>query len=823
MGIKVIARQLGRAPIFSLGFIALLGWGIAAETSLLSVIDAICIRPPDVYRPEQLVRIFQHRSNGSDRVNFPYLFYRYLIERSTSFATIAGELDEEAVISKPAPAEQARIALVTPEFFPLFDVKPLYGRSLLQSDDSAISGAPPAVLSYAYWDRAFNHASFSPGQGIQLDGRPFEIVGVMPRTFHGLSVDTAPDVWIPFSTLQQIESDTHRVQNPYLVLMARLKSGSTLSLASAETTTIWERAMREYWPTMYPNLPAARRSLEEDLQLGVALESGRTGFSELRTRYRSAWTLLGWSSLFLEILLCANLATLVFARNSTRGESLSVRFALGATRPKVARELLTENLILTLVGGTVGIVVAYGMVPIVLRNLPPIRDIFNNRLITTVIAGRDWRPLMIGIGLIAMAVVAVCPVPIAIASKPPLNFRPIQHTLIRESRIRNVLIAVQFSIYTLLLGCAFLLGRSIKNLRSVDVGYDTDHIATVTVDPKLLAYHIPDISALRTRMIHDVAAIPGVVSVATASIPVMRGSGMKFSVAPLGALISPDMAQPNASFNSVSPGYFMTMGMRIIAGHIYSSTSTPQATPSGPAPAVVTETFAKRIFPNEDPLGRVFGPIGHQAAFQVVGLVSDVKYRSLREPIQPVFYIDDWASDNIVLYIRTRFDPRLILNSVQLAIHRIDPRLPLTDADTMGAEIDASTFGDRLNARLADAYALFAAVLSAVGVYGLMTLDVTRRRKEIAIRLSLGATRIKALVVVAKQYSIALLLGVVTGLLLCDAIGHSIQSLLYGVSAVDPYSLCFSALFVIIVACSVAAFPLWRTAHVDPSRALREE
>ena len=816
---KSVFRRLARSPIFSLTFCVLLTCGIASNTALLTLVDAICFRPLSVPHPEQLVRVVQRVPDGRERTVFPYMFYEALRDRSSAFAHVAGELDEQVVMSKAIAPEMIHVHLVTPGFFQLFSVPALYGRRLVSGDETASSTTPPAVLSYFFWRQEFSASQGAIGQTIDLDGHPFVVVGVMPRSFNGLSADASPEVRVPFRALSLLAKDKHETINPFVSISARLKPGTNRLEAETQTIAIWRQAITRYWPQMYPDSPAADASLNEDMRLGVGLESGRRGVSEYRSRYGTGWFVLALSSLVFEIMLCANLATIVLSRNIAYSNDIATRIALGATRRRVLTELLLEGAVLAMIGAAAGITCAYGLVPVLTLALPPIRDLMNSHITTALVVGRDFRPLVIGSVLSLISYFAFGLAPAVYASARAVTVGLQSGRMSRSLRGQNSLLFIQVVICTLLMACAGMLSRTVLKLRQVNVGFDSPHVVSFTVDPRLVGYTQQNITTFVSSVTENIKQLPSVVSVGSARFPVMRGSGMKLTVMPDGTPM-PESMPPNTSVNSVSPSYFQTMGVRLIAGRPFSR--MPVGKQSSSIDVLINQAFAQRFFPNTSPLGRHFGTRRDQALFEIQGVVSDAKLRSVREPIQPTFYTNELGPDRVLLYVRTAGTPSSIIEPVRKLIYSLDPRLPVTDVHTLAEEIDLSIADDRLNAWLANVFALFAIVLSALGVFGLVALIGHLRRKEIAIRLALGATRTDIMEVVGRGLAIILTIGIAFGLSVLVIVAKFLQSLLYGISTFDPSSIVISIVGIAFVALVAASIPLARAAYIDPAAALHE-
>ena len=807
----------------------LLAWGIGSGTALLSLVDAVSFRSLEVRHPEELVRVVQHNPALRTWTSFPQTFFEALQTRNEAFSAIAGESELQAVLSEPAPAQQIHVSFVTAQFFSLLGVPALYGRVLTPSDDRDASGSAPAVLSYSFWNTRFHRDPRIIGQTIVFDNHPFMIVGVMPRSFHGFSADTTSDVFAPSHTFGLVFTKNGRTSPYWLSIMARLKPGVTRSAAEAATLAIWQQAITRYWTGRLPaDGQSARDGLAEDLRLGVQLESEKRGNSVLRDRYGAGWVLLGASAIVLEILLCANLATIVLSRNAANTNDIAVRLALGASRGQVLRLLLCESALLAAMGTAAGILVGYLLIPLLVHVLPPIRDFGTDLLTTAIDVGRDARPLVIGLMLGIGSFLGFGCAPAWIASRTPVREGLESGRTSRKLGAQRRLLLLQVALCTLLLACASLLARSLVHLRGANPGFVSERLVSFTFNPGLRGYSGDQASRLHERLMAQVQALPGVASVAAARFPVMRGTGIKTVFAPQGVTIPPN-APLNVTLDSVSDNFFATMGIKIIEGRNLPQNQehAPVKEEHGPgkvAYVVVNQALARLFFPGASPLGRRFGPAGYQDAYEVVGVVSDAKFRSLREAPPPTVYEDaaHLAQMSRVLYVRTKLPAETLIEPVLKIFAALDPTLPVTDVATMEEELDATTAGERFNARIASAFALFAAILAGLGIYGLMALVVTQRRRELAIHLAVGAPRSRVVALVSRQFLFAVAGGIAAGLSAAWFLAPLLRSMLYNIAPNDPVSLLTPLCAVALIALLGSLGPLLRTLSIEPATALRQ-
>jgi len=799
-------RTLLKSPGFTLIAAALLAVGIGANAVIFGALDAILLRTLPARNPEQLVHVVQDVPRIGHRSAFPYSFYRALLEHSTTLSVAFGEEEEQVAMEKPTPAEEIRVHLVTPEFFNVLNASALLGRTLTPADADS-QGMPPAVLSYGFWQRRFDGGRGAVGRTIQLHGHAFAIVGVLPREFNGISIETAPDVCVSLRAAPLLETTAKitPMESQALDLAGRLKPGVPRARAQEEVRAMWLQATAN----------------DQDVRADpLLLDSLEHGTSILRQKFTGALQLLIASLALLQLMVCAKLAGLRVARGARRSGEMAIRLAIGATRMRLVRQMLAESAVLTLLGAVGGIALAYFAAPLLERGLPPVRDLATSRLALAIDFSPNRRVLFYSVLVSALTALLFGMAPALSAARVSLD------SVLRGARSaggwkgRQFLLVLQIALCTVLLAGAGVLMRSFRQLRDMDPGFASAQVVSFTANPYLVGYSDAQGTALRLALTERVRQIPGVDAVAAASRPLMRGSGMKTTVVPLGQKATPaDFL--NASFNTVSPGYFETVGMHTLAGRTFRDSD---ATSQKPFPAVVNQAFVRRFFPEGNPIGRQFGygsPKDLTPRYQIAGVVTDAHYRSLREPIQPTLYtlLDD---GNFVLYVRTHRRPESLIQPVRQAFTALDPALPFTEVHTLAEEVDDSAAPERLTAILASIFGLFAALLAAVGLYGLLAYAVAQRQREIGIRMALGALPRGIARLIGGQALVLVGVGVVLGLAAAFLLAPLAGTVLYGVGPADPLSMAAAAVLVALVAALAALIPAARAARVDPAIALRE-
>jgi predicted permease len=466
-----------------------------------------------------------------------------------------------------------------------------------------------------------------------------------------------------------------------------------------------------------------------------------------------------------------------------------------------------------------GIVVGYLLIPILIHVLPPVRDLRTAHLTTAIEIGHDARPLIIGLILAIGSFLGFGCAPAWIASRMPVRMGLQSGRVSHRLGAQHRLLLLQVALCTLLLACASLLTRSFLQLRATNPGFDAEHLVSFTFDPELRGYSDNQANRLRERLMGQVQILPGVTSVAIAQWPLMRGTGLKFLMAPRGRKMSTD-SPPNVTFDAVSENYFETMGMKILEG---------RGLPAGHMPAkvhlaVVNQALARELFPGMNPTGQHFVYVDTPIEGEIVGVVGDSKFRSLREPPSPIIYekASDLGRSRSVLYVRTGCRPESLIEPVQKVFAFLDPTLPVTDVATMEEELDALTAGERFNARIALAFALFAAILAGLGIYGLMALIIAQRRHELAIHVAVGASRSSLVILVSRQFVVAVAGGAFLGLGASLFASPILRGSLYGVKSNDATSLLAPLSAVAIVALLGSLLPLLHAMSIEPAVALRQ-
>jgi predicted permease len=820
--VRFALRILGRNRGSTILIVSLLALGIGLSTTIFSLFDAVLLRPLPVRHPEQLVRMVQRLPMPLGvRSEVPYAYYKALRDRSKTLDSAFGETEwyEHFRMTEPQPAEDITVRAVTPEFFDALGVRPLLGRLLTTDDATRKFDTPPAVLSYDFWRKRFGGDARSIGKTFTINGHRFSIVGVTRRDFHGFSVDSGPEVRIPLRVYSLLMPD-FKIERSYLELAGRLKPGITQSQAEAECLATWYPVMKEYYRNVEKHPPETDSAL---LKRGIEIESLERGTSILRDNFGNVFRLLMASVGLLLVIVALNVAGLLVTRAAARHQELAVRLAIGGTPLRLARQLLVEGALRSVLGATAGVIVALIAIPLAVRSMPLIRGLDTSIIPVSLDAGLNWR--VFAFLLLSSAATTLIFTVSPVLAILRFSIDRVLRTARSSScfRGRQLLITAQLALCTFLLASAGLLVRSFKQLRDTPSGIAVDSIATFRCDPGTSQYSSGAIDALIER----VREIPGVISAATAASGVMLEHGVFSTVAPAGQRITHgDFIDSN--LNQVSRDYFTTMGMHLIAGRNFIPSDARQPNQSTPTKTIVNEAFVRRFFPGTNGTGKRFGSGVEgeiaSASAEIVGVVRDAKYRSLRDPIRPMYYSiqTDFHSD-FTVNVRTRMTPETIIQPVRQALASIAPDLVLIETGTLAQSVDDTMAFDRITATLASLFGAMAALLVGIGIFALLAYAVTQRQREIGIRMAIGARPVDVAKLIAAQTVMMTAAGIIAGLAAALLMGPVMRSLLYDISPADPVALAAAAIFVVLIAIAATIGPTIAAIEIEPAETLRAE
>ncbi len=820
-------RLLAKTPVFTAAAVLLLALGIGANTLIFSVVNALLLRPLPVSHPENLVRLIEVHPNGFVTWDLPYNLCDALASSDKSLSDVICQGEADVALRYGTSTERVRVHLVSPNFFSSLGVRAYAGRTLMAEDER--TRAMNCVLSYEFWRQKFQGSASVLGRKITLGGHPFTIIGISPKAFNGLTVDTSPDIRVP-AACDRLLVKSYAEMSPsarplFGQIFGRLRPGVPLERARREVDALLNTAYADELDRIFPAAKGTSR-VSGVLNSRLRLESVANGVSTLRPQFSRGLEILMAGVALLLLMACANVAGLLLARSAVRGQEMSVRLALGASPARIVRQLLTEGLLLAILGGVAGTLLARACLPLLVAGLPPIRDRGAVLQRLAVHIGIDVHVLGFTLGITLLTVVLFALSPALRSARADIDSTlRAARTATRRPLFRRLIVAGQVSLCTLILLGAAALVQTLERMRSMDPGFDRAHVVTFTIDPSLRNYKPEQSRALSKALLEKTRALPGVAAASIASRALMRGTGIKGTLGPAGARINATDFL-NSSINNVTPGYFESIGMHLTAGRDFNwfdQNRTP------PHKVIVNQTFVRKLFPGRNALGERIGSPDStglaRADDEIIGVVSDAKYRSLREPIPPTVYgpeVDGFDSD-FILHVRTRKQPQMIITPVREALHSLDPELPLIEIHTLQEEVEASLWQERLLAWLATMFGAIAALLASIGLYGALDYAVKSRTREIGLRMALGAEPARILGLFSTETLVLIAGGVGFGLCAYAGAALALRRVLFGVHAWEPVSVIAVVLIVALVGAIASGPATYRALRIDPASALRVE
>lgn len=799
-------RILHKSPGFTAVAVLTLAIGIGANTTIFSIVNAVLLRALPYSNPDQLVLIFNVPQKQPDALSsISYRDFTDVREHNHVFSAMAGNAFHDLTVTGDGEPFIVNTADVTPEIFSLLDVKPLAGRALA-SEDGREGAAPVAVLSESLWRSRFASNPEVIGQSIALDRRSFTIVGILPASFRYPDGAAHQDVWIPVIQDPLFGPLTQRPGTRVLGGIARLKPGVSLTQAQAEMNMIAARLAAQY--------------PEQD-----------SGFTLKVQPYRQAvigsvesplLILLGAVGLIL-LISCANIANLLLSRATSRVREVAVRLALGASRARIIRQMLTESAVLGLIGGAAGVLIAAWAVRILGPFLPP--------QITRI------GSIHVGGSVLAFALLLSFAAAMVFGLAPAIFATPMRlQTNIAEGgertgahggqNLRSCIAITEVSLATVLLVAGGLLIRSFARVTSVNPGFDSNRVIEAEVSLPRFQYATPrqwtDFSNELLTRLHEQPGFEE--SAIGAPLPMDRQGAATLRFGIVGNAPLPEGKLPVADYATVSPGYFHVMRIPLLRGRLFNEEDSP----SHPMVAIISETLARRFFHSEDPIGRQmkFGfPPNGDVTREIVGVVGDVRDVSLSRQPGPIMYVPFaqeplWGGEVVV---RSSMSDSAVAAGVRQAVHAIDKDLPVTDIASLSNALDLSIAEERFRTFLLGSFGVIALILAGVGIFGVISYFVSQRTREVGIRMALGARRQDIMRLILGQAMKLALLGVLIGCAASLLLTQWMAGLLYGVSARDPLTFFVVAVTLLAVAVVACCIPAVRAIHVDPMSALRYE
>ena len=796
-----ILRSLARTPLFTGVVALLLALGIGANALMFTAVDALLLRPLPVPHPEEIVRLGVPRSPAFTSYQHPYVYARVLRQRAHAFSRVFASYAVDMAFSWGKRMENVTGNTVSGNYFAALGLVPARGRLLTTDDEER--RAPVAVLSHAFWKRAFAGREDAIGQTIHLRGSPFTVIGVLAPGFVDLDLENRPDVWIPISAASQAQ------------IYMRLRAGVTLAQAAAEVRALFP----EMVDADFAASPGAK-GIEHEKQMHPVLNSAERGVSTLRKQFTGAANAVMGGVVALLLLVCGNIGGLMLARAEAQGREVAIRLSLGASRWSILRRTLLEAVVLCAAGGVGGLLIARCCGPWLLGFLPARRPLAIDLI-------PDARVVAFAALICIFSTLAMSLFPAIGAFRADLGgIMGRQSGRASRPRLRRGLVAFQVALATLIMTGSFALVRTLETLRAGDPGFRREGLIVMTLNPRVAGVKSEAVPAIFDEVMRRARALPGVEGVSLAQCALMHGIGFKSSAGRTGSRIAfADML--NVSLNGVSLDHFANLRMRIVRGRGFE----PADNRGAPRSAIVSESFARQFFPGMDPIGQTFGTGALGAVIRpdkrIVGVVNDTKYRTMREIPPPTIYslLDDdgFFYESMVMQVSVRGATAPTEAALVEMLRGVGPGLAPTDLVTMEQEIDTSLWQERLLASLSAIFALLATVLAGLGLFGMLAYGVSRRTREIGIRVAIGATVGRIAGMIARDAAAAVAPGLALGLAAYAACSSAVAALLYGVTRWDAVSIVGAACCLMAVAMVATFFPAVRAAGIQPSQALREE
>jgi predicted permease len=826
--VRYAVRTLAKNPAFSTVAILTLALGIGANTAMFSLLDQVVLRLLPVSHPDQLVIVREtgnHYGNsyGANTISWP--MFEDLRDNNQVFSGMFCRFPASVTIGDGDRAAQIPAELVSGSYFPILGVGAALGRTIAPDDDAVPDSRPVVVLSYSFWQSYFDGDRNIVGRTIELNSNAMTIIGVAQPGFDGVELGVPAKIFVPI--MMKTEMTPHsdglkdrRRRLSWVTAYGRLKPGVSSQQAELSLQpllhSILEMEVQQPEFTRYATAADRQLALRNRVELLPGSDNGLREYMR-----RPLWLLVALTGAVL-LLACANLANLLLARATTREREFAVRLAIGASRARIVRQLLIESLLLSAAGAVVGLALAFLVDRVLLRIYLP-ADAAAEFVVSPIPDGRVLA-FVVGAMLLTSMVLGLLPAVRGSRSEMTLSLNDRSGALSSGAiSFRRLLVGIQVALSLLLLVGAGLFVRTLRNLESMGPGFRTDHILTFRIDPSLNGYSDEQTKSLYQRLDINLQSMPGVTSVGFSTMPLLKGYAWQNAVLGKDFEGAPIEEQPVLS--NIGPDYFATLGIPIIAGRAITAQDV------GPGKyAVINESFAREYFPGRNPIGQRFGLVNDMEPvtpdIEVIGVIPDRKYRDLRETPPPQAYFPYWEDAHfrfMNVYLRTQVDPRQIEGELRERMRQFDPRVPVVGLQTMNEQIGFSLRTERLVASLSGVFGGLATLLAVFGLYGVMAYVVTRRTREIGIRIALGALRSNIIAMIMREVFILIGAGLAAGFSLTLILADLIRSQLYGLNSRDPLTFIGSAIVLTLAAGLAGFLPALRASGVDPTTALRQE
>jgi putative ABC transport system permease protein len=824
-------RMLAKNPGFTAIAVLTLGLGIGANTAIFSLMNQILLRRLPVRNPGELVVLHDPgpltgrlSSDGDNTESFSYPMYKGLREGSANVCRMLARSAFDASIAAQGQTERARGEFVSGNYFEVLGVSPALGRVFTLDDDRVPGAEPYVILSHSYWQRRFAGDPSVLNKTLRINNVEMTVVGVAQAGFYGVQIGQTPDVFVPLMMTPRMTLDSTAIDgwnNYWIKVLARRKTGLSNQQVAAGINAAYRPLLQEQLPKITGWNEQKRQAF---LNKSILLSSGAHG-RIVAQRDAGAPLIALFAMVALVLLIaCTNVANLLLARGAVRQREFAIRGAMGASRGRLIRQLMIESVLCAVGGGLLGLVLGSWLnsvlTPMVVDNAGFLGlsakldlNVFGFAVAATLVSGLFF-------GIIPAWRVTQNSVTDVIKDQGSTSSASVSHV-----RFRKVLVAGQVAFTMLLLAGATLFTRTLWNLRNTDLGIRTENVISFSIAPVLNGYDVHRTIALVDRLRGRFAAIPGVRSVGTSEIPTLTGDREGSNITVEGGVQLPE-EQQDVDFVSISVGYLSTLGVPLLAGREFTEADNATSLKV----AIASESMAKQFFPGRNPIGMHFAFGGGNKVkpnIEIVGVVKDVKQDHVKDsgafPYVYVPYSQRPELSGMTFYVSTERDPLLLASSLQNEVRLVDPNLPVYGVKTMERVVEDDLFSARLVAVLSGSFASLAALLAALGIYGVLAYLVVQRTREIGIRMALGAESGDVRKLIVKEVGSMVVIGVAVGLPLAYVMARLSESLLFGVSAASPTTYALGLVLIAVVAVVACYVPARRATRVDPLVALRYE
>jgi predicted permease len=852
--VRFAFRTFLKNPGFTLLAVLTLALGIGANTAIFTVLDSVLLRSLPVAQPQQLVVLtdpdahgMSNGSEGGERKLLAYSEFEYFRDHNEVFSGIFASdstvMPLPVMISDPtgssssaesAAHDSAKVRLVSGDYFPTLGVQPVIGRAFGPEVDRSRNASPFAVISHTFWRDRLGLDPQVLSRKIEIGDTSFEIIGVAPAGFFGETVGESPDIWVPATMQAAVYPGDDLLsafpsgnidQKMWLQVMARLKPGVSFEQAKANSNLVLQR----YISSSAAGAKLSGEELKNYSDQKIDLQPGARGASTLHGSFAAPLKLLMTLVALVLLIACANLANLLLARGAARQKEFAVRLSIGSGRGRLIRQLLTESFLLAILGAAAGVALAQWADALLIRMASASGNVGQEAIDLSL--GPDARVLGFTFGVTVLTALLFGLIPALRATR--LDLSPLLKSGVsgttaeahhRRLPVAKILVVTQVAVSLVLLVAAGLFVHSLRRLGEVNLGYKTERLLLFRVRPVPAGYQDAAIPRVLQDLLDKFKAVPGVSAATLSADGLFSHSESGDPIAVEGFTPKPG-EEPHSLMDQVGPDYFSVVGMPMLAGRGILAEDSG----NGPRVAVINQAFAKQFFANTNPIGKRVADTypGSTASAEVVGVVADAKYNSLREETLPRLYSPIfnpfWPERGAIFEIRTAAEPATVSAALRAVVHDTNSAIPEIEIHTMSGLVDDSLRTDHFVAQLSSAFGVLAIILASVGLYGIMAFTVARRTRDIGIRMALGANRSNIVRQVLGETLILLLIGIAVGVPIALGGARLIKSMLFGLGAADPLAIAAACVILAVIAALAGYIPARRASQVDPMVALRYE